>query len=321
MKAHSHFKHDPLKILQEIIALDEKEEKPDFEMIKNTIHSGSSEEKEKLARAFKENDIFLLWKFAENDEKINTFLDTHSDLQLQWKKHLTEIDYYAEEMPSLSYFSRLKGLCYLQKDKDTEYKHTVILDKACELGMYEALVTRLKRADTDIRTAAKDGKKIESVLRRTHQDAFQVSNLYGALGCINASNILISIAQYFFQSSDDKIENERFQQRNNISWLAEYDNDQSLPRYIKILKIAVDLFYKAKIQFEKDLNNSKKIIASFQPGGDLFAGLEKFNDGSGGEKYLKALLADLKVPLPDSFCERTKAKAAAALQLQPKPTP
>ena len=92
-----------------------------------------------------------------------------------------------------------------------------------------------------------------------------------------------------------------------FSWVESYDKEDC-PTYITYLKIAMEYFYMAILLADHPL--SQQLTQSIYPEKGLFTGLdEKIKSVDDADKYFSKFLADLKVPLPETFKTKAREKA------------
>jgi hypothetical protein len=282
------------------------------------LHAGEekSEKKEDLIKKLSAYPVRLLYILSEISPEINQLLESNAYLNEKWSDKLKSLKYPYLAIVSfdrttiISPFSQLKGAFLLSKLGDNpDFNHPdsfVILNQACEIGMYHALVQRLNFHSELIEQ--KQGSKsnqeeIENHIQVILHDAHKLSNIYWAIGCIDAAIILFNIVNYYFDIPANKFSIDRFfapAERNQFSWIRQYDNTHC-PVPLTILKAAVENIYIAHLL--SDYPPSKQISDQITQGRGLLVELDKsFSSPEGLMGFVKDKLNNLSIPLVESFC-------------------
>lgn len=143
--------------------------------------------------------------------------------------------------------------------------------------MFHALVRRLNYISELIvkRSGNKNNHdEIDTYIQFILRDVNKLSNLYWAIGCIDAALILFNIVNYYFEASNYKLSIERFfmlAKTNHFSWMTQYD-DKNAPYPILILEAAVENLYIARLlsdfpqsnAISDQISHGKGLIADFE---------------------------------------------------------
>lgn len=278
--------------LSDLIKLDETEKKY-LSDLKKIIHSDSVADQETLLTAFKNFHLGIIFKLAENNKEINQFCDTNDMLNTQWSDYLAQLRYPKTQIDSMdkkiqfSLFTQLKGAFLLHKLKgfqNNSISGSAILNKACDFGMYQALVKRLTTLTDTIKDNSSQDKNIESVIQLAKKDAVLLSNLYWSAGLLNAASIYLALANYYCHPEDGQLSSE----------------------CIHAVKSALDSFYKAK--FLSDFYPSKLLINILYAEKGIFTG-SLFKNWEETEKHFIKFTKEMGIPSSDDFCKKAREEA------------
>lgn len=300
--------------LDNLSALNQNEEKIRQAILK-VIPAGAASKapnRERIIKILADYPVRLLYALSERSPEINQLCESNDVLNLKWASLLTSLEYPSIPIQSIdgekgvSLFSQLKGaflLSELNKNPDLNDIHSfAILNKACELGMFQALIKRLNFVSESIKTKTSVAG-INSCIQQILSDVQQLSNLYWSIGCLDASLILFNTVEYFFNKEDSAFYINRFfmpAKTNHFSWQSKYD-DKSMPFPILILEAAMENIYLARIL--ADFPQSKEITEYISHGKGLMAGHEEsFKSTDELQKLVVKKLNMLNVPLVESFC-------------------
>lgn len=306
-----------------------------FQQILVNLHPANSEAKTKMIETLSTYPLRLLYAFSEKSPKINELLETDSSLNESWAYRLENMEYPYHRIQAfnkksgISLFSQMKGahlLDILDKNPDGLHRPDLfaILAKACDLGMYQALIMRLnfysaKLLDKDERK--KNPDTMDNYAQLMLMDVDKLNNLYWAIGCIDSSLILFNIINYYFELPNYKPHINQFfmfgknnQSSDQFSWMNKYD-DNRRPYPIAILEVAVENLYLARLLAE--FPESKKISDQISHGEGLLVSLgESFSSYQELENRIKEELTSLHVPLIETFCRQAYKHAVKTIHKQ-----
>ncbi|VVC75411.1 hypothetical protein AQUSIP_07010 [Aquicella siphonis] len=303
--------------LAALSSLNSNEEKI-LNIILDILHAGNDKaaDKEKIIKILATYPLRLLYALSERSPEINELLESNDYLNSCWSSMLKKLGYPSipivsfDQTRKISLFSQLKGaflLSELNKHPDLKNPNSfAILNKACEIGMFHALVRRLNYISELIvkRSGNKNNHdEIDTYIQFILRDVNKLSNLYWAIGCIDAALILFNIVNYYFEASNYKLSIERFfmlAKTNHFSWMTQYD-DKNAPYPILILEAAVENLYIARLL--SDFPQSNAISDQISHGKGLIADFEEHfaNPGELQSLVVKKLNM-LNIPLVESFC-------------------
>lgn len=323
---HAEPRHHSLQDLYALTEYDKKFEQDLLRLIQNKPSEITLDDVAKM-------DPCVLCALAETNPAINHYLDTEPRLNAQWQSLLKDLDFPDFELLSLdqrknvSPFTQLKGVVLLEELKklgDTSQDSTLdrlsnpnsmtILNRACELGMHDALIKRMK---LNIHLLKKD-KDPQSCIEKIVKDAELDMNIYWTYGCVYAGLELFALANYLHSKASVKLNNERFFQfgTHNFSWIDQYNNNKNIPAFIIIVEIAVEYFFLAMELSKHSMSQKIESVMSRSLG--VFLELGKYKEIAEVEKDLMKKLDEFNIPLKESFCAKAKEKARELAQaLQP----
>lgn len=296
--------------------------------IKN--NNGKPAEMEKVVNSLSHYPLKLLYALSERSPEINALLETNDYLNTCWSAMLAQLEYPSIPIESfdgqkkISLFSQLKGaflLSELNKYPDLRNPNALaMLNKACEIGMFHALIQRLNYFTGIIMQSdgiKRDQEELDTYIQYILNDVHRLSNLYWAIGCIDSALILFNVVNYYFEKSDYKIFIERFfatAKTMHFSWMTAY-TDKNTPYPIRILEAAVENLYIARLL--TDYPQSKEISDQITHGRGLLAGHEEhFTNSDELQKLVMKELNMLQLPLVESFCRRAYQQAAKIINDQ-----
>jgi hypothetical protein len=313
----------PVKF-NDLSVLSDQEEKI-LAAILNKLKSGSVKDSERaqVIQYIADYPVDLLYKLSVKNSSVNDLLESNEYLNKAWASMLKDLGYPYHPITSvdgkvtLSLFQQLKGaylLSEFQKNPDfRNFNSASILNKACEIGMFQALILRLNNLSESI--ARNNGDKadpdrIDTNIRQILQDAQKLSNLYWSIGSLNAAQNLFKVTNYFFKKEEHTSTIERFflpAKANKFSWSGKY-NDKDSPYALEALKCAMELLHSAEILFE--FPESKKITEEVTGGKGIFYGHEDtFSNALELRKLVMKKLDELQIPLPTTFSEEALNQA------------
>lgn len=249
--------------------------------------------------ALKDYPLKLLFRLAVNSPEIRRLLQTDETLNAAWCKKLKENKIPAETIISFDGtrtiypFDQLMASYLLATQEKYSDQHAFaqeLLDKACELGSYDALIQRLddstvRIADAEANSLTKE--QIQFHIARITADAAVISNLYWSLGCIDAAIKLLDVAKYYFFLTPQNIVVERFFMPMASGKFAWPRDDKSWPAPILIAEIAVETLFRAKLL--ADFPPSKQVTEMLTNGCNLLTGYENYFQS---EEKLQHLIAE-----------------------------
>ncbi len=254
----------------------------------------------------------LVYALAENSAELNSIMDSDIFLNGCWARQLKFLGYPYHEIVSfdkadkLTLFSQLKGAFLMSEfnnNPDLENPEAmVILNKACDIGMFSALVKRLKFYSNMLAkesSSAVTQKDIKTCMEFILKDVQKLSNLYWTIGCIDSALILFNVVNCYYAMQGHKQSVEQFFMAPKFSWLDEYDHESPYP--ITVLKVAIENLYIAQLLCQ--VTPSKRIIDEISHGKGLFSSLEQsFSSFEELQSMVVRKLTALHVPLIESFC-------------------
>lgn len=257
----------------------------------------------------------LLYAFAENSKVINELLENDPSLNRTWISYLQTLHYPYHEIiacdqsQKISVFTQLKGAFLLSElakyPQLTDRAALTILNKACELGMYHALIKRLNFfCDMLAKSDNNNFDATKTYLPVILKDTARISNLYWTMGSIDATLILFNTLNKMFELAGQKILIERYflpAKNNQFSWLKKYD-DTEKPYPIALLEAAVENLYLARLL--QDMPASQLITAQLSKTNNALEGLEEeFSDYAELQTLVMKKMHSLRVPLASTFCQ------------------
>jgi len=302
------------------------EDKETLDKILEILHGQDDIEKAEMIETLGDYPFKDLYAFSENSPEVHSLLEKNEYLNTCWAKRLKKINqpscrispFDKNEEMEVSIFSQLKGVVLMkqldtyienekEKGKEPDLSHPdifPILNKACDLGIFKALVLRLGHYTKLINKSGRnkeDSDAITTYIEYQFHDVHKLSNLYWALGCIDSSLVLFNNAKYYFKSFKDNIDSFfSTAMTSQFSWLTKYD-DKHRPYPIAILELAVENIYIARLLSE--FPESKQITDEIMHDKGLLAGFEKiFSNVDELQKYVMKKLEDLDIKLVESFC-------------------
>lgn len=286
--------------------------------ILNIINTGDDRavDKEKVIQVLANYPLRLLYALSERSPEINELLESNDVLNLHWSSLLQKLEYPSiiitsfDKTKEISLFAQLKGAFLLSElNKNPDLNHSTsfaILNKACQIGMFNAMIKRLNFTCDLImqkNKTKKDSDTMDTYVEFILKDVQSLSNLYWAIGCIDASLILFNIVQYYFETSSQKYYIDQFfmpAKSGNFSWISKYD-DKNNPYPILILEKAVESLYVARLL--ANFPQSQLITEQITHGKGLLAGYEdSFKTPDELQNLITKKLNMLQVPLVETFC-------------------
>lgn len=303
--------------LPDMTTLSEGEEEA-LKSIEETFDNPNStaEEKQKILKWVSTYPVRLLYAFSKKSQKINDLFETNPYLNERWSLILKQLGYTCNNITSfdktkkVSLFTQLKAVALLRelnKHPDlNSYNSFVLLNEASQLGLFDALMMRLKYYDKKLFEMDFNKADVDAIDRQLDMvlhDANMLSNLYWSVGSLDAGITLLNVTDYFLSSKKYKEMTEQFlgtSNPNQFSWLTKY-NDKHAPYPILILETAVESIYKGFLI--ANTPQSKKITDQVAPGNDL---LYVFGEGvrtpAEVQQYIVDNLKAMDIPQIDSFC-------------------
>jgi hypothetical protein len=290
-------------------------------ILKIMVDDNSEKTKQHLVSIIPDFTYERIYKLAENNADFNLLCETHPGLDRFWEAELKKEKHPSEviesmdnkQTPPCSRFSRIKAAFLLTRLGDIEKMDVsgfALLHKACDYGLYKALVQRLTLFARKINNSDPEDNNVKSAIIYAKKDAVTLSNLYWSVGMVNAGNALLNVANNCYQLKIQQPAIKTFQDnvKNNFNqwrWSEKY-NDKSLPDYVQVLHLAFKSFYKAKLL--ADFPMSKELIKEIYPEKGLLTETE-FTDWKEAEKYMVEFATSLEVPIPESFCTQALRQA------------
>lgn len=309
--------------LEKLATLSEKEQTVLNKMLNILTDSQSDPaDREFILKTLGTYHIKLLYAFSENSDVMHKILDKDPSLNQIWSTHLKTLNYPSHEITSfnksekISLFSQLKGAFLLSElaKHDNPLASTAfpILKKACDIGMFQALI---KRLNLFCNALSKLKSIPENYLTVILNDVARLSSLYWTMGCIDSSLIIFSVLNPMFQNPAHKLTIERFfipASVNRFSWLQKYD-DGAKPYPISLLEIAVENLYIARLL--RDTPESKRIIEQLSQSNSEFAGFdEEIETYSDIQNLAMKKMHSLHIPLVATFCQSAFDHAVATIR-------
>lgn len=302
--------------LENLAKLSENEKSVLNEMVRLlTSPESNAAAKQLVVKTLTTYPLRLLYAFSVNNNVINDLLENDPTLNRAWISYLQTLHYpyhkivACDQSQKISVFTQLKGAFLLSElskyPQLTDRAALIILNKACELGMYHALIKRLNffcgmlaKSDSNNTDAAK------TYLPVILKDAAKLSNLYWTMGSIDATLILFNTLNKMFELSTQKISIERFffsAKSNQFSWLKKYDHTDK-PYPIALLEVAVENLYLARLLH--DMPASQLITTQLSRMDNAFEGFEEeFTNYNDLQKLVMKKMHSLNVPLVSTFCQ------------------
>jgi hypothetical protein len=292
------------------------EEENILQQILDILDSSDDDTKTEMIQKLAKYPLRLLYVFSANSPVINELFETNEYCNESWSSRLDKMGYPYHPIQSfdgkieVSLFAQMKGAHLLDIfDKDTDELHHdsdsfAILDKACDIGMYQAILKRLHYY-ANLLLTTRGEKKASNYVQIILSDVNKLSNLYWASGCIDSTLILFDIVNYYFQLSAYELPINQFFMFGNInhfSWMNKYD-DNRRPYPIALLETATENLYVARLLSE--FPESQIISDQLLHGEDLLAGFEQhFSSYEDLQKLVVKKLNALNVPLVETFCSK-----------------
>ena len=274
--------------LEDLATLSSDDEKV-LSTILAILNSQDDNQKKSLVEKLGNYPLRLLYAFSEKSPVVHSLLENDKYLNECWADRLHKMKYPFHPITSfdkstqVSLFAQLKGVVLMKEldafmETETDLSHSEIfpiLNKACDLGIYKALVLRLNHYTNMIDKSSsqkKDTDAADTYIQFQFHDAHKLSNLYWATGCIDSSLILFNIVDYYFTLPAFSSDVNRFFSNATtlqFSWSNKYD-DRNRPYPISILEMAVENIYIARLLSE--FPQSKQITDEITHGritGDL----------------------------------------------------
>lgn len=273
------------------------------------------EEIDKVLRYLTTYPLKLVYALSENSELLNKLCNENAMLTKSWCILLQRLNYPAQTITSIDSktvitpFATLKGaylMSEIQKNPDLNQPNTfAMLGKACELGLYHALIMRLNfYADKLKQQKGKlDPETTDLYIQFILKDAEKLSQCYWSPGCLNAALTLFDIINYTFSDERYRPIIERFfmpSRINKFSWLTQYD-DRNCPFPVRLLEAAIEMLYLTSML--ADFSESKLLIDQITSNQGLLATLgSNMTTPDDVQRLIISKLDSLSVPLTESFC-------------------
>lgn len=284
----------------------------------------------RIINSLQKYPLRLIYALSETSKMINDFMESSEELNKHWANMLETLEYHSHPIESfdgeiyLSRLSQLKGaflLSELQKNPDLSHHASfAILNKACDMGMYHALVQRMNFYADKIKNRKSkklDDETIETYVQYLLRDMDKLSNLYWAMGCIDSAITLFSLVDYYFDLPGHKITVERFfmpMAVNKFSWSTSYDSKEC-PYPIRIIEAALENLYIASLLAQ--IPESRKISDELSHGKGLLAGYEDiFGSPTELQRHVEKKLSGLEIPLIESLCRNAFEHAKKTIARQ-----
>lgn len=297
--------------------------KPDYIAKSQSTHTADYE---RTVHALSTFSLDILYALSINNEELHRFFTNNEKLQVAWEARLRALNAPDKTITSIngeksvSLFSQLMGFYLMHQYEKYTIKNQdslAILNKACELGSFKALIARLNLHADEI-TAERMQKyptEIETNIKQAIQDTATIGNLYWSIGCIDAAMILFKIAEAYFKHDPHIILVERFfmpAQSTPNFWSTQYD--VKCPTVVVIIEAAMENLYIAKLL--KDHPNSVRVTNAVSNGVGLLVGYEKiFKSEEDLQKQVLHLLDVLHFPLISTFCDNAINHALATIKI------
>lgn len=302
--------------LENIVKLSDKETRALNAIIKIlTAEPNDQNAKDVIVQTLTTYPLRLLYAFSFNSEILNELLETDPILNRKWATFLKTLHYPYHEISScdgtlkISLFTQLKGaylLSELAKHSNLADRAAFpIMNKACELGIYHALIKRLNFfCDMLTNSDGKNPEMLNTYLQFILKDVATLSNLYWTMGNIDVTLILFNTVNKMFAIDAQKNSIDRFffsAKTNHFSWLQKYDvSDKPYP--IMLLEVAVENLYLARLLH--DMPASQRITAELSRANNAFEGFEgEFSDFADLQHLAMKKMHALHVPLVATFCQ------------------
>jgi hypothetical protein len=234
-----------------------------------------------------------------------------------WVKHLQKLEYphcefiSSDKMMSVSRFAQLKGAVLLSAYAEYKDQYSQpaleILNKACELGLYSALIQRLEFYNKFIATHINDDKyqeTIDSYVQYMLRDILTLTRLYGSMAHIDSAFILFKLASTFLQREEQKLNMNYFfmsSATNKFSWITMY-NTKEVPLPVTLLSASLEHLFKAELLENDPI--SKRASQHILRSDNLLSGFDDtISDPVQLKAQVKQKLNQIGIPLVDSLLD------------------
>lgn len=314
--------------LQELSCLSSDEEKLKSDLINVlTKEKPESQVYKRTLECLGRYPARVLFVLSANSPEIYHVLDNDASLASAWSVRLKKLKlpeqaiHSFDQMKIVTPFTQIIGdyLMHLyEKHEEMSPLALTILDKACQLGIYSALIKRMNLFSEKLRRTKPDNSndtEMRSLTNTILDDAAAISNLYWSIGGIDSALILFAVANRYFDIEPQKLLVERFfmpASRNKFSWLSMYDAD-SCPYPVVLIEAAIENLYFAQLVVA--FPESVKAVDGISHGKGMLAGFEShFQNRDELQKHVFTLLDNLHFPLIESFCRNAYGHAVKKIQ-------
>lgn len=272
-------------------------------------------------------NLWTLYILSENSQFIHAILDNNSHLNTVWKKLLKKGGFPDCEFVSrdkkikVTLFSQIKGAVLLTAFDKYENKYDQpaleVLNKACDLGIYSALIECLNFYCDYIKehiNNRSDRETVDTYVQFIIRDTTKLCNLYGAMAHVDSAFVLFNVAGYYLKQNEHKQHVSHFfnPAANKFSWQDKY-HAEDCPRPVVLFGAAIENLYMAELLASDPLsiNACEQLLHSR----DALAGFEGSYAGAKAlEKTIKDKLTKLGIPLVDAFCDMSLNAANESLK-------